>query len=75
MGIPPFNLRSDIMNYLQSYLLDRIEQLRQYIKMQNKELEKCTSKRQWEKISMDINCHRLLLDEIFAIYNLYLEER
>lgn len=75
MGIPPFNLRGDIMDYLQSYLLNRINQLKQYIKLQNKELEKCRSKREWEKISMDINFHRLMLDEMCLIYNLYLEER
>lgn len=74
MGIPPFIIRSDIMTYLQSYLLDRINQIRQYIKLQLMEQEKCRSKKEWIHIEYDIRAHRAMLDEITTIYELFMKE-
>lgn len=61
------------MNYLQSYLLDRINNVKIRIKQLEAMLNKCNSVSAYKDIENELHYKRCLLDEYILLYQLSLE--
>ena len=62
------------MNNLLNYLCEKINETKQKVKIEEKNLEKCKSIKRYDIIENNLHHYRYLLDEYVYLYQLALEE-